>query len=158
MHGLKARLLFFPGRKLMRQVLFHIPIKLGPFPEGIPVFGYGLMLFVAFIACIALGGWRARKEGVRPALVQDLAIWLFVGGLLGSRIAYLIQMDNPPGSISEFLWQLPRIWEGGVVFYGGAIGGAVGYLLAYLFVIRKTGVGTLKLADIVAPSIALGLC
>jgi len=145
----------------MLQVLYRIPIKFAWAPEGIPIFGYGMMLFVAFLACTWLAGRRARQQGINPALIQDLAIWLFIGGLLGSRVAYLAwpQADHPrPASVGEFLWQLPRIWDGGVVFYGGAIGGAVGYGLAYVFLIRKTQVPTWKLADIIAPSIAVGLC
>src|SRR5262249_13034021 len=39
-----------------------------------------------------------------------------------------------------------------------AIGGVVGYFLAYYFVIRKHGLSTWQLADIVAPSVAIGLC
>ena len=44
-----------------------------------------------------------------------------------------------------------------IAFYGSAIGGVVGYALAYLFVVRKHGLSTRQLADIVAPSVAWGL-
>src|SRR5262249_19222041 len=47
---------------------------------------------------------------------------------------------------------------GGLVFYGSAIGGVVGYFLGHHFVFRKRGVSSWQLADIVAPSVALGLC
>ncbi len=149
----------------MRQVLFRIGIGENWFPDGIPIYGYGMMLFVAFIVCTRLAGRRAQQVGIRKDLIQDLALWLFVGGIVGARIAYLIHArdqwlakDDKESSVGNFFRELPQIWDGGVVFYGGAIGGVVVYLLAYRFVIRKAGVSTLKLADAVAPSIAIGLC
>jgi phosphatidylglycerol:prolipoprotein diacylglycerol transferase len=48
-------------------------------------------------------------------------------------------------------------WEGGLVWYGGLLGGVVGYALGYRFVLRKHNSSTWKVADIVAPSLALGL-
>ncbi|MBX6316179.1 MAG: prolipoprotein diacylglyceryl transferase, partial [Isosphaeraceae bacterium] len=62
----------------MRQVLFHIP------GLGLPIFGYGLMLFFAFLGSMNLAAWRARREGLDPEQVYDLALWVFIGGLLGA--------------------------------------------------------------------------
>ena len=36
----------------MLQVLWRIPIKLNAFPDGIPIYGFGMMLFLAFIASL----------------------------------------------------------------------------------------------------------
>src|SRR5205085_2808110 len=52
----------------------------------------------------------------------------------------------------------PRIWDGGLILYGSVIGGVLAYALAYLLFFRRRGVSTLKLADVVAPSVALGIC
>ncbi len=51
-----------------------------------------------------------------------------------------------------------NIWQGGLVFYGSALGGLIGYIGAYHFVLRKYNLSTWKMADIVAPSAAMGLC
>lgn len=140
----------------MRQVLFRIPLR--PFdglpdwwPDQLPIYGFGMMLFLAFLLCTWLAGRRARTEGIAPQFIQDLAVWIFVGGLVGARVVYMIQYHVP-------LQYFFMIWQGGLVFYGSAIGGVVGYALAYLFVIRKHGLSTWKLADIIAPSAAVGLC
>jgi phosphatidylglycerol:prolipoprotein diacylglycerol transferase len=122
----------------------------GKLPQGIPIYGYGMMLFIAFVACTWLASRLARREGIAPEHVQDLAIYLFVGGIVGSRVVYMIQYKVP---LSHFLF----IWEGGLVFYGGAIGGAIAYVVAYYAVIKKHDLSTLKLADIIAPCTALGL-
>lgn len=134
----------------MRQVLFYIPI----FGYEIPIYGYGMMLFVAFVFCTWLASWLARREGIDPKHVQDMAIWIFVLGILGARITYTIQYWQDFTSI----WQFFRIWDGGLVFYGSAIGGVVGYFLAYIFILRKHHISSWKMADVIAPCIALGLC
>jgi phosphatidylglycerol:prolipoprotein diacylglycerol transferase len=136
----------------MRQVLFHIPIYwFDSLPDGIPIYGYGMMLFLAFVFCTWVACWRGRRIGVAPQHLQDVALWLFAFGILGARITFMIQYHVPP---SEFL----KIWDGGLVFYGSFLGGMVGYAVAYYTVLRKYNISTWKMADIVAPCVALGLC
>ena len=54
--------------------------------------------------------------------------------------------------------QFFKVWEGGLVFYGSAIGGVVGYFGAYYFMLRKQNISNWQMADVIAPSAALGLC
>jgi prolipoprotein diacylglyceryltransferase len=150
----------------MRQILFRIP----PWSDdGLPIYGYGLMLFMAFLACTWVASWRARRVGVPKETIQDLAIWIFIGGLAGSRTAFLLLPTDvtslgdflrkfPRISLGDFLWQFPRIWDGGVIFYGAVIGAAISFALAYHFQLRKRNLPTLKLLDIIAPAVAIGLC
>jgi len=119
--------------------------------DGVPIYGYGLMLFLAFVGCTWLAGWLAQREGIAKEHVQDLAIYLFVGGILGSRIVFMLQENVP---LSHFFF----IWEGGLVFYGGMLGGAIAYVVAYYTILKKNHISTLKLADVIAPCAALGLC
>ena len=140
----------------MHQVLIRIPLK--PFawlpdwwPEQVPIFGYGMMLFVTFLVTTWVAGRRARREGMNPQHVQDLGIWIFGAGIIGARITFMIQYGVP---VQDFF----KIWEGGLVFYGSALGGVVGYALAYIFIIRRYGLSSWKIADAVAPAVAVGLC
>jgi phosphatidylglycerol:prolipoprotein diacylglycerol transferase len=147
----------------MQQVLFRIPIKIpGWIPEGIPIYGFGTMLFLAFVICTWLASRRAEKEGIRKESLQDLAIWLFVGGIVGARLTFLLVEGDPGQSwvsrLQTALTEFFKIWDGGLVLYGSVIGGVVGYLLAYLFVFRKQGLSSWKFVDIVAPAMAVGLC
>jgi prolipoprotein diacylglyceryltransferase len=141
----------------MQQILVRIPWI------DIPIFGFGAMLFVAFLTCTWLAARRGRRVGLAPENVQDLAIWLFVGGLLGARITYLLLDKGPPlGNnffqwLGNFLWQLPRIWDGGIILYGSIVGGILGYAVFYWISFRRHGIATLQLADILAPSVALGI-
>ncbi len=119
-------------------------------PEGVPIYGYGLMLFLAFVCCTWLAGRLAQREGIAKEHIQDLAIYLFVGGILGSRVVFMLQFGLP---LSHFF----NIWEGGLVFYGGMFGGAIAYVVAYYTILKKNHISTLKLADVIAPCAALGL-
>ncbi|HMF13599.1 MAG TPA: prolipoprotein diacylglyceryl transferase family protein [Gemmataceae bacterium] len=140
----------------MQQVLFRLRIP-GIIPDGIPLYGYGLMLCIAFFACITVAGRLAKRQGIAKEIVQDLAIWLFLGGLIGARTAFLLLQGNVK-SVWDFVSQFPRLWDGGVIFYGAAIGGAIAFGLAYFFQLRKQQVSTWRVLDIVAPAVALGLC
>jgi prolipoprotein diacylglyceryltransferase len=135
----------------MRQVIVWIPLKFGNLlPHGIPIYGYGLMLMIAFIVCPWVAGRRAARLGIRKEIIHDLAIWLFLGGIIGARITYLWTEDQ---SFSTIL----RIWDGGLVFYGSVIGGLAAYVVYYYIVLRKHHVKSWKLADIIAPALVLGI-
>ena len=138
----------------MKQELFTIPIL------GQPIFGYGMMLFLAYVFCTWLASWLAKKdanppqtEGIPAQKIYDLGVWLFICGIIGARITYMIQY-NVPWTFGNFI----SLWDGGIIFYGAAIGGVVGYCGAYYFMLRKHHISTLRMADIIAPCAALGLC
>lgn len=140
----------------MRQVLFHIPIV------GIPLYGFGAMLCLAFILCTWLASRRAEKEGIRPQIIQDLGFWLLIGGIIGARLTYLLtesrgKLLSWTERLQSALRDFYKIWDGGLVLYGSVIGGVVAYLLAYYFLIRKNGVSSWKVADVIAPTLALGV-
>ncbi len=137
----------------MQQVLFHIPILKESFPpDGLPVHGFGVMLFITFLSCVWFLAWRSRRTGVAVPKdrVQDLVIAVFVGGLVGARITYMIQYDRP---LKEFV----RIWEGGIVLYGGIVSGCLAFILFHRYFLKKAGVTFWKLADVCAPGLALGI-
>jgi phosphatidylglycerol---prolipoprotein diacylglyceryl transferase len=140
----------------MQQVIVKIPLRIFNWlpnwiPDYWPIYGFGLMLCITYLVCYFLTNWRAKKEGIVKEHVQDLAMWIFFIGIVGARITFMIQYGRP---ITEFL----NIWQGGLVFYGSAIGGLVGYLIAYQLIIRKYNLSSWKMADIIAPSVAVGLC
>jgi phosphatidylglycerol:prolipoprotein diacylglycerol transferase len=110
---------------------------------------YGLMLALGFLAGIALAVSRARRRGFDPDMVMDLCFYLIVGGILGARILYVVEypfyyLANPLSAL--------KIWEGGLVFYGGLLG-AVAVLLLF---VRHRRLDLPALADVLAPSVILG--
>src|SRR5262245_32794307 len=144
----------------MHQVLFTLPILKSWFPpDGIPVYGFGAMLFITFLACTLWGSRRGKAIGLAPERIQDLAIVVFVSGIIGARVLYMIQYADqfPDKSIVGLVLAFFQIWKGGIIFYGSALGGAIGYGLFYWYVLRRLNVSGWRLADAVAPIIALGL-
>lgn len=64
----------------------------------------------------------AEPYGVTPMG----ALWLFAGILVGSKVYYILEYREAVDLLSAV-----RIWEGGLVSYGGILGGAVA-AIAYL--------------------------
>ena len=127
----------------MRQILFEIP--------GTPIrlYGFGLMLMLAFLGSMSVAAWRARRENLNPDLIYDLAVWLFVGGLVGARAFFLIQYAHKFKSV----WEIFQIWKGGIVFYGSVMGAAAAFFLYQ----RLRPFPIRAMMDVVAPSAAVGI-
>jgi phosphatidylglycerol:prolipoprotein diacylglycerol transferase len=128
----------------MRQVLFTIP------GVGIKIFGFGTMLFLAFLASMYLAAWRARREKLDPDTIYDMVPWVFIGGLIGARVFFVFQYwGDKIKSVADIF----TIWEGGIVFYGSIIGGTAAFFLYWYrrpFPLRA-------FLDVVAPSLAVGM-
>jgi phosphatidylglycerol---prolipoprotein diacylglyceryl transferase len=131
--------------------------ELPRFVARIPVYGYGTMLFVGFLASTAAASYRIRKLGFDGEIAWDAAMWIFISGILGARLFYVVQYHErffvkgaAPGEIFKALINLP---DGGLVLYGGVIAASVGY---YLFC-RQRRIAPLALADLVITSVFIGL-
>ncbi len=144
----------------MHQVLFHIPFTDSFLPPaGVPIYGFGAMLTMAFVVTAMLWGpGRAQKVGLSKDRLYDFAIILFVTGIAGARVVYMLQYSDqfPPFGV-EWLKAFFQIWNGGIVVYGAVAGGLLGYAAFYWYVLRRARVSGWKLADVVAPLIAAGM-
>ena len=114
---------------------------------GWPIHSYGLMLVIAFYAGYFLSRRTAAREGVNPDRMIDVLLIGAVLGILGARLFFVVQYG-----VSGF-WQMFAVWQGGLVFYGGA-GLATAGLLIYLW---KKQLPVWRMADAAAPAIMLGL-
>ncbi len=126
----------------MRPILFTLP------GSGLGIHSYGVMIFVACSAALAMAVWRARREKVDPNAVYELATWLFLGGVIGARAFYFLQHPEALHHPSDFF----RTWQGGNVFYGCIFGGVTGSIL-YWF---RRPFPFWRMADAVAPGVAIG--
>ncbi|MCS7168298.1 MAG: prolipoprotein diacylglyceryl transferase [Gemmatales bacterium] len=137
----------------MRPVLLRIPTPWG----DVPIFSFGIMLVLAFLIGTWLAARRARREGVPPEAMWDIAIYVFFGGVVGARILHMILFPQP-GNLWQQMVRFVKIWEGGLVFYGSLIGGGIGFILAHMAIMRRLGIRTWQVADLITPSLALGIC
>lgn len=126
------------------------------FPAGLPIRGYGAMVVLGAAAGVAMASYRARRVGVDVELIWSLALWLFVGGIVGARLFYVIEYWGQRfrgDSLTDTLLKILDFPEGGLVIYGGLFGAA---LAAWLF-LRKNRLPILATADLIAPSLMIGL-
>jgi len=142
----------------MQQVLFHLPFTSGWVPpSGVPIYGFGALLFLTFIVtAMVWGPRRVVQVGLPKERLQDLAIAVFLTGIAGARVVYMIQYRDQFAGKELFI-EFFKIWNGGIVFYGSVFGGVIGYLAFYYLVLRRLKVSAWKLADAVAPLVAIGL-
>jgi phosphatidylglycerol:prolipoprotein diacylglycerol transferase len=112
---------------------------------------YGILVAVGFLAGLWTASRRAPRAGIAPETVMDLGPWLIVGAILGARAFYVISYWEE--SFANAPWtEIFMIHHGGLVFYGGFIGAS----LAYIVFVRWRRCPFWSLADVIAPSIALG--
>ena len=128
-----------------------------PFQDGLPIFGYGFMLFVAVASGGWLAAWRAERERLSSEKIWDLAFCLFVSGIAGARLFYLVEYrDEVFKDVTSglgFVVAVVNLSNGGIVLYGGLIAAAV----AYFVFCAVNRLRPLALLDIITPSIFLGI-
>ena len=128
-------------------------------PPGLPIRGFGVMMALAAVSAVGLALQRAKKMGIDPDAIMALAMWMFVPGILGARLFYVIQYWHelaPPGgqpTIGEMLVAFLNFTSGGLVMYGSVI---VGLPFGVYYLVRHK-LPVLAIADIIAPSMVVGL-
>src|SRR5437016_14161031 len=113
----------------MHSILFHI----GP----LPIYAYGFMLMLAFLAATAVAMRLARQRGIAPEHVLDLTAFILVAGIVGARFLYVLLNWT---FFRDHLGHVVRLWEGGLSFHGGLVGG----LIAGLVFCRSRGLSFLR--------------
>jgi phosphatidylglycerol:prolipoprotein diacylglycerol transferase len=124
-----------------------IAFNLGP----LPVYWYGVMMAVAFLAGLWTAGRRAPHGGIVGEKIVDLGPWLIVGAIVGARLFYVVSYWREQFA-GQPVWEIFMVRHGGLVYYGGLLGAS----LAGVIYVRLRQLPLWKVADIFAPSIALG--
>jgi phosphatidylglycerol:prolipoprotein diacylglycerol transferase len=116
-------------------------IELGPFTLQT----FGMMFALAFLAAGLLIARRLKEWGRPVDWAYELVFAALIGGIVGARVYFLIEHAGEVDAGDIFSGS-------GLVWYGGAIGGAAGAALwAYW-----RGMLGLALLDLCAPALALG--
>jgi len=121
-------------------------------PDGFYLFGYeikfyGIITALSYILGIVLCCIFAKKRGLKSEDILTLACYVIPFAIVGARLYYvLFRLDY----YTNF-WDVFKIWEGGLAFYGGMIGGAIAVLL-YCVIHKKNFFAIL---DVIAPAMIL---
>jgi phosphatidylglycerol:prolipoprotein diacylglycerol transferase len=115
---------------------------------GISIKTFGVMFALGFLACGALVARRLRELGKPVDWAYEIVFAALIGGVVGARGYYVIQNYD---QVKHDL--LGNIFSGsGLVWYGGAIGGAIG-VIAWM---RWRKALELRMLDLCATALALG--
>lgn len=115
---------------------------------GISIKTFGVTFALAFLACGLVLARRLRELGKPVDWAYEIVFAALLGGVIGARGYYLVQNYS---TVEHDL--LGSIFSGsGLVWYGGAIGGAIG-VLAWM---RWRDAMRLQMFDMCATALALG--
>lgn len=118
---------------------------------GLTIHWYGLIIALGIILGVILAMSREKKLGLPKETTLDIALIGVPAAIICARLYFVIfswdlYADDPISAL--------YIWEGGMAIYGGIIGAMIaGWIYA-----RIKKIPFLRLADLAAPSFALGQC
>ncbi len=126
----------------MYPELFRIP------GLNFPISSFGAMLVIAFGTGFWITARRMREKGLDEELASTLLIYAMIGGLLGSKLYYAVDVGIRTGVPFTDLF----FARAGITWYGGLAGGALaGWIGA-----RIHGIDFKTLVDCSATSLAVG--
>ncbi len=95
--------------------VYPLNLHIGP----LNITGYGVMMMVGFL----IGGWlmdrELRRRGWNHDYAADMTVAAVIGGILGAKLWYVVATQDLGALLSR----------GGLVWYGGFIGGVIAVLL-----------------------------
>jgi phosphatidylglycerol---prolipoprotein diacylglyceryl transferase len=124
----------------MYPVLFHI--------GNFPISTFGLMMATAFLVGSAITARRMKEVGLDPDLATTLLVYVMLGGILGSKLYFAIDVSIREGRpFASLLFA-----RDGITWYGGLIlGTVIGSIGA-----RIHRVSIVQMMNCVAPAVAVG--
>lgn len=126
--------------------MYPILFKFGSFE----LFTYGLMMALGVLAGLIVVSLEAKRYGWDADQMTRLVVWVFLMGLLGSRIVYVItRMNEPNIDLVAVAFNL----RAGFVYYGGLIASWL-YLVWY---VRRYKMPFWPVLDTFAYGICIGL-
>lgn len=149
----------------MRQILFHV----GP----LPIYSFGVAICLGFMQAFWLTRLCIARDRVDPPWAPDatdetkksLLEWIYdlgfgamIGAVVGARLFHVIFEvvlgDNAAlrASYRNNLFEVFKVWNGGLVWYGGFVGA----FLVCFWMVWKKRMHPWQLGDFIAPSISFG--
>ncbi|RPI37853.1 MAG: prolipoprotein diacylglyceryl transferase [Nitrospiraceae bacterium] len=125
--------------------MFPVLIKIGP----LTIHTYGLLIAIGFLVALALALRETKKTDLPNERIIDVGFYALIAGIIGARLFFIATEWQ---HFSENPLDMVKIWEGGLVFYGGVLF-AVPTIIWYA---KKNMLPLWQTADIWAPSIAIG--
>jgi phosphatidylglycerol:prolipoprotein diacylglycerol transferase len=113
------------------------------------IYSYGFMIAVGIVAGLFLARRQAAQEGIDQDKIIDIAFYCLLAALIGARLLFVLMNFQ---EYTAHPLDIFKIWQGGLVFYGGLLPAVV----IGLWYIKRLDLPLWQIADIIAPSLALG--
>ena len=110
---------------------------------------YGFLIATAVLIGVNLSMRLGQYRKIDPEAIADLAICLIIGAIPAARLYYVIFEWH---TYSQHPENIIKTWEGGIAIHGALIGGSIAAIIFAKF----KQISFWQLADIIAPSVALG--
>lgn len=120
-------------------------IRLGP----IVIHSYGACLALSILLCYFVLVRLGRPLGYSSDFVSSLLTVLIVTGLVGARIFYVVEHWS---HYSQHPSEIVKVWEGGLMFYGGLLLSAAALIVFIRF--QKKPIA--EVLDIIVTAVPLG--
>jgi len=118
-------------------------------PVAVQSYFFFLMLGCAVALEVAIR--EARRSGDDPKDVLRIAVPAVLAGLIGARLGHFLFVA--PEALKRDPLAFLRVWEGGMVFYGGLIGG----LAVVVIGCRLRKISLIRFGDVLAGPVMVGL-
>jgi phosphatidylglycerol:prolipoprotein diacylglycerol transferase len=105
------------------RAVFPTLLQIGPL--RLPA--YATLLSLGLVGGVVLTVWQGPRRGLAPTTCFDAALLAAIGGLVGARVAYVIENW---AYYRDHLGEGVRLWSGGLAWQGGL---ALGLLLVALY-------------------------
>jgi phosphatidylglycerol:prolipoprotein diacylglycerol transferase len=122
------------------------------FPEVIRIndfviTSFGVMMMLSFLIGGYILGRQLERYGRSSQLAWDLILWIMIGGVLGAKLYFhALHWD---AFVADPIGELTK--REGLVWYGGLIGGILGYWLG----MRRRRLPVAVMYDAAAPALAI---
>jgi phosphatidylglycerol---prolipoprotein diacylglyceryl transferase len=127
--------------------MFPVIFRIGDFE----ITSFGLMMFLSFITGAWIMGKQLKRYGMNPEIAWDILAWVAIGGILGAKLYYLAL--HWQDLVAHPLQELTS--RGGLVWYGGLIGGITALYLQVRPRKNKPRLPMATIYDSTAPALAV---
>jgi len=155
--GMQAAVIQLGMPVVALTIILGVVLPLIATDKGVPIRGYGGMLLAAAVSGTWLSIVRGRRVGIDADTILSLATQVFIWGIVGARLFYVIQYHDrffvAGKPLTQSLMDVVNIAGGGLVVFGSLPTAAIA---AWRFA-RRRGIDILTLADVIAPGMLVGL-
>lgn len=101
---------------------FHINRYFEVFGTGLRIHWYAVIILVGVLLGFFYASRFAKKENLETDTLYDVLLWGLPSAIVMARLYYVVFHFS---RYRDNLWDVFRIWQGGIAIYGAVIGGVV---------------------------------